>query len=71
MVLASSEKLGTNALQTPRNDLYFTTKNMCSDDLRGKKIKNDSKAHSLEISQTCRVISWSKYGGEIHPSCQT
>lgn len=43
MALASSEKPGTNALQIPRNDLYFTVKNKCNDDLRGKKIKNDSK----------------------------
>lgn len=39
MALASSEKPGTKALKIPRNGLYFTIKNMCNDNLRGKKKK--------------------------------
>lgn len=44
MALVSSEKPGTNTLEIPGNDLYFTITKMCDDNLRGKKkIKNDSK----------------------------
>lgn len=39
MALVSSEKPGTNTLEIPRNDLYFTITKMCDDNLRGKKKK--------------------------------